>query len=56
MATMGITVTSQLKFSPDAIYLLEGANVKMHLLEIAHGKEIGEKMEIECLYINSMYE
>ena len=33
MATMEITVTSELSFEPDAVYLLEGANVEMKVLE-----------------------
>ena len=33
MATMEITVTSEFSFSPDAVYLLEGADVEMKVLE-----------------------
>ena len=42
MATMAISVTSQFTFAPDAVYLLEGANVKMKVFEVFHSKQIGK--------------
>jgi len=40
MATIDITVTSQFRFEPDAVYLLEGASVKMKVLEQFEDKAI----------------
>ena len=42
MATMPISVTSQFTFTPDAVYLLEGANVKMKVFEVFQSKQIGK--------------
>ena len=42
MATMAISVTSQFTFTPDAVYLLEGANVKMKVFEVFENKNIGK--------------
>ena len=41
MATMEITVTSEFRFEPDAVYLLEGANVEMKVLEQLRGQDQG---------------
>ena len=41
MATIDITVTSQFNFVPDAVYLLEGANVNMKVYEENQGTKIG---------------
>jgi len=47
MATMEITVTSELSFEPDAVYLLEGANVEMKVLEHLRDSKQEIKMGIE---------
>ena len=45
MATLEITVASQLVFEPDSVYLLEGAKVNMKVFETYKNKNIG-KIEI----------
>ena len=49
MATIDITVTSQFNFVPDAVYLLEGANVNMKVYEENQGTKIGNG-ESDCIY------
>ena len=49
MATIDITVTSQFNFVPDAVYLLEGANVNMKVYEENQGTKIGNGNS-DCIY------
>ena len=49
MATIDITVTSQFNFVPDAVYLLEGANVNMKVYEENQGTKIGN-VDSDCIY------
>ena len=49
MATIDITVTSQFHFVPDAVYLLEGANVNMKVYEENQGSKIGN-VNSDCMY------
>ena len=49
MATIDITVTSQFNFVPDAVYLLEGANVNMKVYEENQGTKIGN-VDSDCMY------
>ena len=49
MATIDITVTSQFHFVPDAVYLLEGANVNMKVYEENQGTKIGNGNS-DCMY------
>ena len=54
MATIDITVTSQFRFEPDAVYLLEGAGVKMKVFEQFEDKAVG-KLKINCNLSFSSY-
>ena len=49
MATIDITVTSQFNFVPDAVYLLEGANVNMKVYEENQGTKIGN-VNSDCIH------
>ena len=41
MATLEITVQSQMVFEPDSVHLLEGANVNINVMEVYKDKKIG---------------